>query len=380
MAKADEIGEFGLIDRIRARRTVHGEDVVVGIGDDCAVIRRGPDLEVLTTDCLVEGTHYEPGWMTMKDIGWKAIAVNVSDVAAMGGRPGQVLVTLFLPEGFTTGQLDDLYEGMEECGQRMGVSIVGGDIVRIDGPFAVSIMLTGICERDRIVLRSGARKGDVIAVTGALGESSVGLKLLQAGIGIVDDPGAAGSAEDRSAGSGDATGEAQGAGSAHGVDDAHGAGEAHAEACLERFRRPVPRLREARAITRGLLPSSMIDISDGLLSDLWHILDASNAGAVLDANSIPVGQGIIDYLDGDREAAVSQALSGGEDYELLFTIDCRHEEDLPGIASKLGTEITPIGKITARGSGVKLADEEGERDVGRGGFDHFKPADRQGRG
>jgi thiamine-monophosphate kinase len=347
MAKAGEVGEFGLIDRIRARRTAHSDDVVLGIGDDCAVLRRGPVLEVLTTDCLVEGTHYEPGWMTMKDIGWKALAVNVSDVAAMGGHPGHALVTLFLPDEFTTTQLDDLYEGMEECGERMGVTVVGGDIVRINGPFAISIVLSGICERDQLVLRSGARKGDLIAVTGSLGEASVGLRMLREGKAdiVSDDP-----------------------------------ADAHARICLDRFRRPLPRLKEARMITRGLLPSSMIDISDGLLSDLWHVLEASNVGAVLDAGKIPVGQGVLDFLDGDREAAVSQALSGGEDYELLLSINCRHEEDLPAIASKLGTDITPIGKITAKGSGMKLSGKGGERDVGRAGFDHFKPADQQGRG
>jgi thiamine-monophosphate kinase len=363
MAKAGDVGEFGLIDRIRTRRTPHGEDVVLGIGDDCAVLRRGPVLEVLTTDSLVEGTHYQPGWMTMKDIGWKAMAVNVSDIAAMGGHPGQALVTLFLPDGFTTGQLDDLYQGMEECGQQTGVTVVGGDIVRIDGPFAVSITLSGICERDQLVLRSGARKGDILAVTGSLGEASVGLKMLKdgkAGSGV--GGGRPGDAMSAPAESGDT------------------ALDPHAQACLDRFRRPVPRLKASRTITRELLPSSMIDISDGLLSDLWHVLEASNVGAVLDAGEIPVGQGVLDYLDGDREAAVSEALSGGEDYELLFSIDCRHEEDLPDIASKLGIDITPIGKITAKGSGMKLSGSDGERELGRGGFDHFKPADQQGRG
>jgi thiamine-monophosphate kinase len=342
MARAGEVGEFGLIERIRSRRVAHNDDVVLGIGDDGAIIRRGPVLEVLTTDCLVEGTHYEPGWMSMKDIGWKALAVNVSDVAAMGGRPGQALVTLFLPDDFTTGQLDDLYEGMEECGEQMGVTVVGGDIVRIKGPFAISIVLSGICERDQLVLRSGARKGDIIAVTGSLGDASVGLKMLKQGTADAAD--------------------------------------ASGRACLERFRRPVPRLKEARTITRGLLPSSMIDISDGLLSDLWHVLEASHVGAMLEADTIPVGQGVLDFFEGNREEAVSQALSGGEDYELLFSVDCRHEDDLPGIASKLGIDITPIGKITAKGSGMKLSGEDGERGVGRGGFDHFMPADQQGRG
>jgi thiamine-monophosphate kinase len=376
VAKASEVGEFGLIDRIRARRAVHGEDVVLGIGDDCAVLRRGPVLEVLTTDCLVEGTHYEPGWMSMKDIGWKVMAVNISDVAAMGGRPGQALVTLYLPDDFTTGDLDDLYEGMEECGTKFGTTVVGGDIVRTRGPFAVSVTLSGICERDQLVLRSGARKGDIIAVTGSLGESSVGLKMLEAGIGLAksvcDDAG--GDAEDASAGEGTSAGEGASA------DEAVAPLGANARACLDRFRRPAPRLREARKITRELLPSSMIDISDGLLSDLRHVLEASHVGAVLDADAIPVGQGVLDYLDGDREAAVSQALSGGEDYELIFTIDCRHEADLPEVAAKLAIDITPIGKITAKSSGMKLAGREGEREIGRGGFDHFRSGDKQGRG
>ena len=113
MARANEVGEFALIDRIRARKVSHDEDLVLGIGDDGAVLRRGPVLEILTTDCLVEGSHYEPGWLSMKDIGWKVLAVNVSDVAAMGGVSKHALVTLFLPEDFTTRDLDDLYEGME---------------------------------------------------------------------------------------------------------------------------------------------------------------------------------------------------------------------------------------------------------------------------
>jgi thiamine-monophosphate kinase len=281
------------------------------------------------------------------------MAVNVSDIAAMGGHPGHALVTLFLPEGFTTSQLDDLYQGMEECGEQMGVTVVGGDIVKIEGPFAVSITLSGVCERDQLVLRSGARKDDIIAVTGSLGEASVGMKMLQAGIGV----------------GGEKPGKATASGAAPDVPTAP-----HAQACLDRFRRPMPRLKAARTITRELLPSSMIDISDGLLSDLWHVLEASNVGAVLDAANIPAGRGVLDYLGGDREAAVSQALSGGEDYELLFSIACRHETDLPEIASKLGTEITPIGNITAKGSGMKLSGSDGERDVGRGGFDHFRPA------
>ena len=337
MPRIDEIGEFGLIERIRTRKSTQDEDVVVGIGDDCAVVRRGPLLEVLTTDCLVAGTHYEEGWLSMKDIGWKVVAVNVSDVAAIGGFPRHALVTLFLPEDFDVKQVDDLYEGMEECGEAADVSIVGGDIVRTTGPFAVSVTLSGICERDQLVLRSGARREDIVVVTGSLGEASIGMRLLQEGW----------SSRDTSAG-----------------------------ACVTRFRRPLPRLNEARTIIQTLLPSSMIDISDGLLSDLWHIMEASGVGAELDSESIPIGGCVLDYFQGDREEALAQAMKGGEDYELLFTINSRQIEQLSEVSRGLGVDLTPIGKITAKTAGVKLAGDDGTRELRRTGFDHFRPAEK----
>jgi thiamine-monophosphate kinase len=335
MTQVSDIGEFGLIERIRARKSNRDEDLVVGIGDDCAVVRRGPVLEVLTTDCLVQGTHFEENWLSMNDIGWKAIAVNVSDVAAVGGLPRHALVTLFLPDDFAAKQVDDLYSGMEECGEVMGVSVVGGDIVRTVGPFAISVTLSGVCERDQLVLRSGARQDDIIVVSGTLGQASVGMRLLHEG---------------------------------------WAPGDASAEECVKRFRRPVPRLNESRTIVQTLLPSSMIDISDGLLSDLWHVMDSSGVGATLDADSIPVGDCVMDYFEGDREEALSQAMAGGEDYELLFTINSRHEEQLVEVGQSLGVDLTSIGKITAKGTGVKLSSEGGERELGRAGFDHFGPA------
>jgi thiamine-monophosphate kinase len=334
VAKVSEIGEFGLIDRIRARRSSQDEDVVLGIGDDCAVLRRGPVLEVLTTDCLVEGSHYEHGWLSMVDIGWKALAVNVSDIAAVGGIPKHALITLLLPDDFTTGQIDDIYDGLEACGKETGVAIVGGDIVRTTGPFAISVALAGVCERDELVLRSGARSGDTIVVTGNLGDASVGLRHLK----------------EKEAGS---------------ESDA-------IKKALERFRRPVPRLKESRIIVQQLQPTSMIDISDGLLSDLWHILEASNAGALLESSDIPVGPSVVDFFAGSMEEAVSQALAGGEDYELLFTVGSRGEAGLAAVTEKAGVKLTPIGKITAKGGGMKLAVGGRETDVGRGGFDHFK--------
>jgi thiamine-monophosphate kinase len=332
--RMDEIGEFGLIERIRGRKTTYDDDVVIGIGDDCAILRRGPVLEVLTTDCLVKGTHYQDDWLSMKDVGWKALAVNVSDVAAVGGTPKHALVTLFLPEGTTTADIDDLYDGLEECGAKTGVSIVGGDIVKICGPFAVSVTLSGTCERDEVVLRSGARPGDIIVVTGTLGEASLGLRCLKESVLCVE-------------------------------------GSSLCDT-VKKFKRPVARLSESKQIVRELRPSSMIDISDGLLSDMWHVLEASKVGAVLDADSIPVAEGVVEFFEGNREEALSWAVAGGEEYELVFTMAGRHEAKLSGLSEALGVGLTRIGKIVPKSSGVKLAGPDGERDLKPGGFDHFK--------
>jgi thiamine-monophosphate kinase len=334
VAKASEVGEFGLIDRIRARRATHGEDVVLGIGDDCAVLRRGAVLEVLTTDCLVEGSHYEHTWLSMVDIGWKALAVNVSDIAAIGGIPKHALVTLLLPDDFTTKQIDEIYDGIEACGKETGVVVVGGDIARTEGPFVISVTLAGVCERDELVLRSGARSGDTVVVTGTLGDASVGLRHLK--------------------------------------ERAEGQEREAIKAALERFRRPIPRLKESRVIVKELQPTAMIDISDGLLSDLWHILEASNVGALLESSDIPVGEGVVDFFGGNKEEALSQAMAGGEDYELLFTLGSRGEDRLAEVSDKAGVRLTPIGKITSKGAGMKLAEGDRETDIGRRGFDHFK--------
>lgn len=328
-----EVGEFGLIERIRGRYRYQDEEVVVGIGDDCAVLRRGNILEVITTDCLVEGSHYKDNWLTMRDVGWKALAVNVSDIAAVGGTPKHALVTLFLPDSLTVKDVDELYDGLDECCRLTGVSIVGGDIVRTEGPFAISVTLAGSCERDEIVLRSGARPGDLLVVTGWLGEASIGLGYLESG----------------KAGS---------------LNQA-------AMRCIERFKRPMPRLPESRRLIGRLSPTAMIDLSDGLLSDLWHILEASGVGARLDADLIPIGQAVLDFY-GSYEEALSKAISGGEDYELLFAIPPGLKGELEKVEQQINLKLTCIGEITKKPESVRLKKGDAEHSLERGGFDHFK--------
>lgn len=333
MSSLGEIGEFGLIERIRSRYRYDDEDIVVGIGDDCAVLRRGNILEVITTDCLVEGTHYKTGWLKMSDVGWKALAVNVSDIAAIGGIPKHALVTLFLPDSMSLKHVDEIYDGLDQCSKKMGVSIVGGDIVRTEGPFAISITLAGNCERDELVLRSGARPGDLIVVTDCLGEAALGLCLLESGK----------------------------------FDNSSQA----IEKCIERFKRPMPRLSESRKIIEKLSPTAMIDLSDGLLSDLWHLVESSGVGARIDADSIPIGQGVLEFYDSQQEA-LSRAISGGEDYELLFTIPAGMKDKLEEVEREIRVKLSCIGEITKKAESVKLKKGDVEHPLERGGFDHFK--------
>ena len=333
MTGLGEIGEFGLIDRIRARQREYDEDVVVGIGDDCAVLRRGNILEVITTDCLVEGTHFQPGWLSMEDIGFKSLAVNISDVAAMGAVPRHAVITLFIPDRTTPEDIDSLYEGIEACAAGAGVGLVGGDIVRIHGPFAVSITLSGTCERDDLVMRSGAREGDLIVVTGTLGDAAVGMEYI-----------AAGRAPEGPA----------------------------AEYAVQRFRRPVPRHVESRVIVDRLQPTAMIDISDGLISDLWHILEMSKAGVSLSGEAVPVGEGVLDWFDGDRGSALALAIRGGEDYELLLTVNEKYEDALSEVEKETGLKLTAIGRIASKKAGFVLDTDGAQTEIERGGFDHFK--------
>jgi thiamine-monophosphate kinase len=213
------------------------------------------------------------------------------------------------------------------------VGLVGGDIVKINGPFAVSITLSGTCERDDLVMRSGAREGDLIVVTGTLGDAAVGMEYLKSGR------------------------EPEGPG---------------AEYAVARFRRPVPRHKESRVIVDKLQPTAMIDISDGLVSDLWHILEMSKAGVALSGESVPVGEGVLGWCEGDRAAALALAIRGGEDYELLFTVNEKYEDALSEVGAEIGLKLTAIGKIASKKAGFVLAAEGAETEIERGGFDHLK--------
>lgn len=334
--KAYELGEFGLIKRLiervtQARRgradnaTPFGFKVVLDVGDDAAAWQAGRAVEVFTTDTMVEGVHFTRQTTPWVDVGWKLMASNVSDVAAMGGLPLYALVTLGLAPDVLVSEVDDLYEGMLTLNGEYGVAIVGGDIVRSPVNF-FTISLTGATE-GALLTRSAARPGDRVAVTGRVGSSGGGLELVLKGVKA--SPGAE-------------------------------------RVLLEAHRRPRPRIAEGRVLVREGVRAAM-DVSDGVLDDLGKLCQASGVSAVLRAAELPVHPAL-------KEAFPSRyqelALGGGEDYELLFTAP---EPLMSKVLPLLPSGATVIGEIAAGRPGkVTVLDASGHEASARGGWDHFR--------
>lgn len=332
MATAGDFGEFGLIKRLRKRLgAALDADLVAGPGDDAAVWRSG-GYAIATTDTMVAGVHFLPARVRWQAVGWKALATNISDVAAMGGTPRFALVTLALPPETPVDDIDALYDGLRECASAYGVTVAGGDIVSAP-VFSITIALVGDAQvaedgAPLLLRRDAARTGDVVAVTGALGGSAGGLRAL------LDD------SKRTEAG----------------------------DRLIALHMRPEPRVDAGHAsIVAGVRCG--IDVSDGLVQDLGHVCEASGVGAVLRLPSLPIDA---DLATTFPEDAALLAATGGEDYELLLVAS-------PDAINALGmtTPVTVIGEIVARdaagdGARVRCVDAAGvEVDFGTAGWDHL---------
>lgn len=324
--KVSTLGEFGLIDLL-AR--VVGEKplpsgVVLGIGDDTAAWQGG-GMVLATTDTLVEGVHFSLDWAPWRDLGWKALAVNLSDIAAMGGFPRYALVTLALHADTEAEDVEELYRGLMEAAGEFGVAIVGGDVVR-----APVVMLTVALWGDApsmgangMLRRDAARPGDAIAVTGHLGASAAGLRILQGQAAPID-----------------------------------------ADPLRQAHLRPQPRITEGQLLWRQGVRAA-IDISDGLVADLGHICQMSGVGARIYVEALPVHP-LVKAVFGDE--AINLALGGGEDYELLFTAPLHVLADI-----RDRFPISIIGEIVAGPPGqvVILDDQRQEIELEHRGWDHL---------
>lgn len=334
--------EFDLIQdfkRFIGLRTPVQDGVRVGIGDDCAVIPKDSATDLLVTaDLLVEDIDFRFNWASPAQIGKKALAVSLSDVAAMGGEPRFSMLSLGLPEGVWNSKFaEDFMNAYLDLAKAEGVHLIGGDISRTPDKIVIDSWVMGEVPFGRAILRSGARPGDLICVTGALGGARAGLEILESGA------------------------------SCEGADEAVLAG---------RLLTPEARTRAGEILGRTAGVTSMIDISDGLCGDLGHICEASKVGARLLAAAVPVEPAVSSCVargvlrsDGDDPAGLPYALKGGEDYELLFTVSASAKEQID--AAMGGARFSVIGVVTEHLGRIELEMEGSLIDLAPKGFTHF---------
>ena len=345
-----DVGERALIQRITARLAT-APWVIVGPGDDAAVIapQRGED-DVLTTDAQIEDVHFDRRFVPPDAIGHRALAVNLSDLAAMGAQPRAALLSLALPGALDVAVVDGLMDGILALASAHRVTIIGGNITRSPGPMMIDVTAIGSVRRRRVLTRSGARPGDDVYVTGTIGDAAAGLRSLQAGCGadLHGPPG----------------GPLRPA--PHDVDAPH-----DADACEQRFLRPEPRVRAGLLIGRNRAASACMDLSDGLADGVRQIGEASGVGMVLDAAALPIADRTRRWYEAQGQDPVAAAIAGGDDYELFFTLRPSWRGRLRGVQRHLADlPITRIGTVTKERRFV-VRTPDGDRPL-PGGYEHFR--------
>jgi thiamine-monophosphate kinase len=339
-----ELGEKALLRHIQGR-VPSGAGVVVGLGDDAAAVETSA-FTVVTTDSLVEGVHFERDAAPARLLGRKALAVNLSDVAAMGGIARYATVSLCLPPAVTLGWVDALYDGLLERAAEAGVALIGGNVTRSRESIVVDVTLLG--DAGRLLLRNGARPGDRVVVTGTLGAAAQGVSLLAEGARLDEDAQLA-------------------------VTGVWTESSAPAVlACLRAQLDPRPPLALARSIAERGLAHAGMDLSDGLSIDLADLCSRSGVGACLEAAAVPVDPRAAGLERARGGEPLSLALHGGEDYQLLLAVGPEEMEELGELARVWGVPVTPVGSFVEGEPVVQLRDAAGERPLVPGGHDHFR--------
>jgi thiamine-monophosphate kinase len=327
------LGERGLLARIRARVPPPATGVTTGIGDDAAVL--GPsrnEQTVVTVDSLVEGVHFDRRHSSPSDIGYKALAVNLSDLAAMGASPRWALLSLAMPGDWPLAAFDGLLDGLLSLAAEHGVDLIGGNLTRTLGPLVVDVTCAGACRPRRALLRSEGRPGDDLYVTGTLGAATAGLEMLQSGRDASDPADAA---------------------------------------CVARHRRPAARVRLGVAVGRARAARAAMDLSDGLADAVRQVAGASGTGATIETAAVPVEPGARRWFESRGEDAVERAVAGGEDYELLLAVpprwrgrlrDARRHAAEPGL--------TRIGALT-KDRALIMRGARGDEPL-PDGYEHFR--------
>jgi thiamine-monophosphate kinase len=330
--------ERELIHRITQRLAPQPAWLQVGIGDDAAVVEVERNrLEVLSVDAIVEGVHFDRTLMPPTAIGHRALAVNLSDLAAMGATPRLALLSMALPETLALGDFDGIADGLTALAARTSTVIVGGNLTRTPGPLTIDVTVVGTVKPRRVLTRSGARTGDELYVTGSIGAARAGLEMLRA------------------------------------THQSHQTHETHAS-CVARYERPTPRLRIGGLLARNRIASACVDLSDGLADGVREIAASSRVGVTLDAGTLPIETRARDWFASQGRDVIMEALSGGDDYELMFAVRPRLRKRLESLTRYFDVPIARIGVCTAE-AGTLLVRSAGTGSDVRPlppGYGHFR--------
>lgn len=334
------LGEFGLIEHLTKSFPVNQETTIKSVGDDCAVIDIGNGkVHLITTDLLIEGIHFDLSYTPLRHLGYKSVAVNLSDIYAMNGIPHQITVSIAMSNRFSLEAIEELYEGIRIACRHYNVDLVGGDTSSSCSGLFISITAVGEAKAEEVVYRNGAKENDIIMVSGDLGGAYIGLLLLEQGK------------------------------RAFLQDNKFEPDFDGKEYMIERQLKPEARKDIVDVLrTSKVQPTSMIDISDGLASELNHICKQSKMGCMIYENKIPIDQLTFDNATDCETTPIAAALNGGEDYELLFTVSPSDYEKIKSI-----TEINAIGHITDIASGLQMVKNDNTvEEIKSTGWNHLK--------
>ena len=329
--KLEQLGEFGLIDLIRKQFSVQNKNLFIGIGDDAAVVKTRPGtLSVLTTDALVESVHFDLDYFSFYQLGWRSLAANLSDLAAMGATPLCALVTLGINKKVRVEDVIQFYSGFSHLAKKFNCPLAGGDLSLSPERMVVSVVVLGYVKKDKVLRRNGARPGDLICVSGSLGEAQAGLELLRKRKRL--------------------------------------SRFSFPKNLADKHLMPLPRLDVSLLLSKNVEVHSAIDISDGLAADLKHICDESKVGALVFADLIPVSPKAVRAAKLLEKKPLNFALYGGEEYELLFTLAPKEARKLFG---KTGRKFSVIGQIESRKNGIWIASGNKKEKLSVHGYTHF---------
>jgi thiamine-monophosphate kinase len=326
-----DLSERELIARIQGHLPPPPDWMTIGIGDDAAiVVPERNRLEVLSVDALVEGVHFDRAFTPPDAIGHRALAVNLSDLAAMGAAPRLCLLSLALPPAWPVQDFDAMIAGLAALAARHGVHVAGGNLTKSPGPLFIDVTVSGAVKRRQALTRSGARAGDELYVTGSLGAAAAGLRMLQSGSALTP-----------------------------------------ANPCVRRFLYPEPRVQTGKLLGRNRAAGACVDLSDGLADGIRRLADRSGVGAIIDAEALPIEPAARQWFEALGADPTVAAITGGDDYELLFTVRPRSRGRLRGAMRHAGTSLTRIGVCTADRSLVMRGAPAGDQPV-PAGYSHFR--------